>query len=62
MTPSDQKEAGTTPCQNPLHPAALLLIAWESFMTPSWLEYTKTPPQTGGGFHFLIKKSHETAF
>jgi hypothetical protein len=31
-------------------------------MTPSRLEYTKTPPQTGGNFYFFMKKSFKTAF
>jgi hypothetical protein len=29
-------------------------------MTPSRLEYTKTPPQTGGCSYFLIEKSPKT--
>jgi hypothetical protein len=31
-------------------------------LTPSQPEYTKTPPQTGGSFHFLIEKSPKTVF
>jgi hypothetical protein len=31
-------------------------------MTPSWPEYTKSPPQTGGSSYFLIEKSPNTAF
>jgi hypothetical protein len=40
----------------PLLPCALLLIAWESDMTPMWPEYTKTPPQTDGYSYFFIEK------
>jgi hypothetical protein len=42
--------------------AALLLAALESYMTPSRLEYTKRPSQTGGSSYFLIEKSPKTAF
>jgi hypothetical protein len=31
-------------------------------MTPSWPEYTKTPPQSSGNFYFLIEKTPLTAF
>jgi hypothetical protein len=31
-------------------------------MTPSWPGYTKTPPQRGGNFYFLIEKSSKIAF
>ncbi len=36
-------------------PGALVLVAWESYMTPSWPEYTKTPPQRGLYAYFLIE-------
>ncbi len=36
-------------------PAALLLVTWESYMTPSWPEYTKTPLLAGGSSYFLIE-------
>jgi hypothetical protein len=42
--------------------AALLLVALESYMTPSRQEYIKTPTQTGGSSYFLIEKSPEKAF
>jgi hypothetical protein len=29
---------------------------------PSWLEYTKMLPETGGCSHFLIEKSPKTSF
>jgi hypothetical protein len=29
-------------------PISILLVALQSYMPPRWLEYTKTPPQTGG--------------
>jgi hypothetical protein len=56
------RKKGRLPVRAPLPSAALLLVAWESYMTPSHPEYTKTPPQTGGSFYFLIEKSPETAF
>jgi hypothetical protein len=31
-------------------------------MTPSWLKYTKIPPQTGRGYYILIEKWPITAF
>jgi hypothetical protein len=40
----------------------ILLVAWELYMTPSRLEYTKTPPQISGSSYFLIEKSIKTAF
>jgi hypothetical protein len=49
------REQGGLPVKTP--PASLLLVAWKSCMTLSQSEYTKTPPQTGGSFYFLIKKS-----
>ncbi len=54
--PGDQQEAERTLCEIPLPPAALLLVAWESYMTPSWPEYTKKIPKTGGSTYFLIEK------
>jgi hypothetical protein len=38
------------------------LVAWESFMTPSCPEYTKTPTQTGGIPYILIEKSPKITF
>jgi hypothetical protein len=29
-------------------------------MTPSWSQYTKIPPQSGGSSFFLIEKSPQT--
>ncbi len=37
------------------------LVTWESLLTPSRLEYTKTPRQTGGSYYFLIEKSPKIA-
>jgi hypothetical protein len=45
-----------------LPPVTLLLVTWESYMIPSWPEYTETPPKTGGSSYFLIEKSPKTAF
>jgi hypothetical protein len=50
------------PVRTSLHPTAVLLVARESYLTPSRPEYTKTPPQTGGSLYFLIEKPHKTAF
>jgi hypothetical protein len=41
--------------------AACLLVAYIC-MTPSRLEYTKTPPETGGSFYILIEKWPKTTF
>jgi hypothetical protein len=49
-------------CENPPFPAALLLAAWESFMTPSQLKNIKIPPKKGGSSYCFIKKSPKTAF
>jgi hypothetical protein len=46
----------------PSLPTALLLVAWESYMTNSRPKYTKTPPQAGRNFYFLIEKFPKTAF
>jgi hypothetical protein len=46
----------------PSHPAALLLDAWETCMTHSWPEYTKTPPKIGGISYLLIEKYLKTDF
>jgi hypothetical protein len=45
-----------------LSPTALLLVAWESHMTPSWQEYTKTPPETRESTYFFTDKSPKRAF
>ncbi len=48
--------------EDSLPPAALLLVAWESSMTPSRPDYTKkTPLQKGGSSYFLIVKSPKSA-
>jgi hypothetical protein len=49
------------PVRTSLSLATLLLVAWESYMTPSRPKSTKTPPYTGGSFYFLIEKSPKTA-
>jgi hypothetical protein len=36
-----------TPCENPSSPVALLLVIWDSYLTLSWPECTKTQPQIG---------------
>jgi hypothetical protein len=41
----------------PVPPAALLLVAWELYMTPSRSEYTKRSPQTGGSSYFYLLKN-----
>jgi hypothetical protein len=43
-------------------PSTLLLVVWESYMTPNRPEYTKTPPQTSGCSFLLIEKSPKTTF
>jgi hypothetical protein len=50
------------PVRAPLPPTTLLLVAWESDMTPSLSEYIKTLQQTGGSFYILIGKLPKTAF
>jgi hypothetical protein len=57
--PTNRKQGGL-PLRASLPPDAFLLVGWESYMTPSWPEYSKIPPQTGGSFYFLIKKSPKT--
>jgi hypothetical protein len=39
------RKQGGLPVESP-PPAAFLLVAWESYMTPSQQEYTTPPPQT----------------
>jgi hypothetical protein len=46
----------------PLPPASLLLVVWESYMTPSRPEYTKMPPKIGRSSYFLIEKWPKRAF
>jgi hypothetical protein len=46
----------------PLPPPHFYLSLGTSYMTPSQLEYTKTPKQTGGSSDVLIEKSPKTAF
>jgi hypothetical protein len=41
---------------------ALLLVAWEIYMTPSRPEDTKMPPETGGGSYFLIENRLKQCF
>jgi hypothetical protein len=55
-TPRRPTEAGRTPCESPASRPALLLVAWESYMTPSRPTYTKIPPQIGGNSYVLIEK------
>jgi hypothetical protein len=43
-------------------PGALILVAWESYITPSWPECTKTPTSTGGSTYILIEKSTRNTF
>ncbi len=51
------RKLGGIPVRALLPPAALLLVAWESYVTPSQPEYTKRPSRTGGSSYFLIEKS-----
>jgi hypothetical protein len=55
MNPTRPIRTKMTLCESPPAPAALLLVAWGSYMTPSQPEYTKTQPQTGGSSYFLIE-------
>jgi hypothetical protein len=56
------RKQGGLPVRAPLLSATFLMVAWESYMDPSQLEYTKTPPQTGGSSYFLIEKLPKTKF
>jgi hypothetical protein len=53
---------GGLPARTPKPPVALLLVAWESYMTPSRPGYTKSSPQTGGCSYYFIEKSPKTTF
>jgi hypothetical protein len=55
------RKLGGLPARTPF-PGTLLLVVWESYMTPNWPEYTKTPPQTSGCSYLLIEKSPKTKF
>jgi hypothetical protein len=57
----DQQEKGL-PVKVHLPPVALLLVAWESYMTRTQPEHSKTPPQTNGSSYFLIEKLPKTVF
>jgi hypothetical protein len=52
----EQSKAGRLPARTPTPSGKLLLVAWESYMTPCWPECTKIPPETGGYSNFLIEK------
>jgi hypothetical protein len=56
------RKQGELSAITPLHPGAFLLVAWESFKPPSRSDYTKTSPQIGGCYYFLIEKSPKTTF
>jgi hypothetical protein len=56
------RKQGVLPVFAPLLPAILLWVAWETYMTPSRSEYTKTPTKTGGSSNCLIEKSPRTVF
>jgi hypothetical protein len=58
---TNRKKRGFTG-RAPTPPGTLLLVEWELYMTPSRMECTKTPPQTGGCSYFLIEKSPNTTF
>ncbi len=45
-----------TTYESPPSPATLLLVSWESYITPSQAECTQTPPQTGEISYDLIEK------
>jgi hypothetical protein len=52
------RKQGGLPVRTSTPSGKLLLVACESYMTPSWLEYTKIPPETGGSSYFFqIEKS-----
>jgi hypothetical protein len=50
------------PARSPTPCSALLLVSWESYMTPSWPKFTKIPPETSGYSYFLIDKSPKRTF
>jgi hypothetical protein len=50
------------PTRTPTPSGALLLIAWDSYMTLSQPEYTKVPPDTSGYSYFLREKLPKTTF
>ncbi len=56
------RKQGGLPMRDRPPPHLHLLVGLESYMTPSWLECTKTPPQTGGNSCFLIQKSQQKHF
>jgi hypothetical protein len=56
QAPNSKQEGLPVRARHPPLPA-LLLVGRKSYMTPSRLECSKTPPQTGGSSCFLIEKS-----
>jgi hypothetical protein len=56
------RKQGGLPARTHTTSGALLLVAWESYMTPTQPEYKKIPPETGLCCYFLIEKSPETMF
>jgi hypothetical protein len=48
------------PARAPNPSGALQLVAWESYLTPSWPEDTKMPPVTVGCSYFLNGKLPKT--
>jgi hypothetical protein len=60
LTP-DRKQGGL-PARTPAPSSVLLLVDCDSYVTPSWKEYTKIPTGTGGYPDFLMEKSPETTF
>jgi hypothetical protein len=58
----NNRKLGGLPARTLTPSSALLLVFWESYITPSQLEYTKMPPETGVFSYFLIEKSPKTTF
>jgi hypothetical protein len=61
MTPRQPMQGGppvkaSSPCRT------LIGCLGVIYMTLNWLEYTKTPLETGGRVHFFIEKLPKTAF
>jgi hypothetical protein len=56
------RKQGGLPVRAALPPFALLLVAWESYMTPSQQENTKTLPKNGRSSYLLIEKLPKTVF
>ncbi len=60
MTSSQPLGSREDSVRTPTHSGKLLLVGWESYMTSSWLESTKIPPETGGFAYFLTENAPKT--